>query len=168
GVANPVDASIYEVHVRDFTINPDSGVSDANRGTYLGFTETGTTGPGGVSTGIDSLKDLGVKDVELMPTFRFASLDETQAPFAYGCPDAASANAQNPCYNWGYDPTNYNVPEGAYATSVHGNTRITEFKQMVMGIHNAGMGVILDSVYNHVYDPGIFNNIVPQYYFRTD
>jgi len=167
GVANQVDASIYEVDVRDFTINPNSGVSAPDRGTYLGFTQTGTTGPGGVTTGIDSLKDLGVKDVELMPTYRFATLDETQAPFAYPCPDVA-ANAPNPCYNWGYDPANYNTPEGAYATSVHGTTRITEFKQMVEAIHNAGMGVILDAVYNHVYDTSIFNNIVPDYYFRTD
>jgi pullulanase len=168
GVTNPEDASIYEVHVRDFTINPNSGVSAANRGTYLGFTETGTTGPGGVTTGIHSLKDLGVHDVELMPTYRFATLDETQAPFAYPCPDAATANGPNSCYNWGYDPANYNVPEGAYATSVDGNTRITEFKQMVQSIHTAGMGVILDSVYNHVYDTSVFNNIVPGYYFRTD
>ena len=169
GAANPVDASIYEVHVRDFSINPNSGISAPNRGTYLGFTETGTKVPTtNVSTGIDSVKQLGVHDVELMPTYRLATLDETQAPFAYPCPDATTQNGPNSCYNWGYDPANYNVPEGAYATSVNGNTRITEYKQMVMGIHNAGMGVILDSVYNHVYDTSVFNNIVPGYYFRTD
>jgi pullulanase len=165
GAANPVDASIYEVHVRDFTIDANSGVAAANRGTYLGFTQTGTTGPGGVSTGIDSLKQLGVKDVELMPTYRFATLDETKSYSAF-CPDV-SAGAGNPCYNWGYDPANYNAPEGAYATSAHGTARISQFKQMVHAIHTAGMGVILDAVYNHVFDTSVFNNIVPQYYFRT-
>jgi pullulanase len=152
GVANPVDASVYEADVRDFTIDPNSGVSTADRGKYLGFAQTGTTGPGGVSTGLDSLKQLGVGDVELMPTYHFNSVNETD-PLAQ---------------NWGYDPQNYNVPEGQYATNPHGPTRVTEYKKMVEGIHKAGMGVLFDGVYTHVYSAGVFDPFVPDYYVRTD
>ena len=102
------DAVIYEVHVRDFSINPNSGM--VNRGKYLAFTERGTTGPNNVSTGVDSLKELGITHVQLQPVQEFASVDE---------------NDPNQ-YNWGYDPRNYNVPEGAYATTPHGTARIRE------------------------------------------
>ncbi|GCE08768.1 type I pullulanase [Dictyobacter aurantiacus] len=150
--AQPEDAVIYEVHTRDFTINPNSGVK--NNGKFLAFTETGTKGPGGVSTGVDSLKELGVTDVQIMPAYGFASIDE---------------NNPNQ-YNWGYDPRNYNVPEGAYATTPHGTTRITEFKQMVQSLHKQGLGVIMDVVYNHTFTTKIsdFDKIVPGYYYRTD
>ncbi|GCE31729.1 pullulanase [Dictyobacter alpinus] len=150
--AHPEDAVIYELHTRDFTINPNSGVK--NNGKFLGFTETNTKGPDGVSTGVSSLKELGVTDVQIMPAYGFASIDETR----------------NDQYNWGYDPRNYNVPEGAYATDPHGTTRITEFKQMVQSLHKQGIGVIMDVVYNHTFSTKIsdFDKIVPGYYYRTD
>lgn len=150
--AHPEDAVIYEVHTRDFTINPNSGVK--NNGKFLGFTEKNTRGPDGVSTGVSSLKDLGVTDVQIMPAYGFASIDETRSDQ----------------YNWGYDPRNYNTPEGAYATNPHGTTRITEFKQMVQSLHKQGIGVVMDVVYNHTFSTKIsdFDKIVPGYYYRTD
>ncbi|HEV3309556.1 MAG TPA: pullulanase-associated domain-containing protein, partial [Chloroflexota bacterium] len=152
GVANPVDATVYEADVRDFSIDSNSGVPVAHRGKYLAFTDHGTKGPGAVSTGIDSVKQLGAHDIELMPTYTFASVDET-----------------NPTQqNWGYDPRNYNVPEGQYATNPHGTARIAEYKRMVKSIHNSGMGVIFDGVYSHVADAGTFNPFVNEYYLRTD
>lgn len=146
------DAVIYEVHVRDFSINPNSGM--VNRGKYLAFTERGTTSPNNVSTGVDSLKELGITHVQLQPVQEFASIDE---------------NDPNQ-YNWGYDPRNYNVPEGAYATTPRDTARIREYKQMIQSLHNEQIGVIMDVVYNHTfatYDSD-FNKIVPQYYYRTD
>src|SRR5579872_4145188 len=150
-VPNPVNASMYETDVRDFSIDPNSGVSASYQGKYMAFTQHGTT-DNGASTGIDSVKALGVKDIELMPTYEFASVDETN-------------NAQQ---NWGYDPRNYNTPEGQFATNPHGATRITEYKAMVASIHKAGMGVIFDGVYTHVADANTFNPFVNEYYLRTD
>ena len=151
-LAHPEDAVIYEVHVRDFSINPNSGM--VNRGKYLAFTERGTKGPGEVATGVDHLKELGITHVQLLPIQEFASVDEN-APEQY---------------NWGYDPRNFNVPEGAYATTPRGTARITECKQMIQSLHNESIGVILDVVYNHTFAvrDSDFDKIVPQYYYRTD
>ncbi len=149
---NPVDAIIYEVHVRDFSIAANSGLE--HKGLYLAFTERGTKGPDNVATGIDSLQELGITHVHILPVEEFASVDENKADQ----------------YNWGYDPRNYHVPEGAYASTPHGTARISEFKSMLQSLHRSGLGMIMDVVYNHTF--GIrdsdFDKIVPQYYYRTD
>jgi pullulanase len=147
-----VDAVIYEVHTRDFSIAENSGME--HKGKYLAFTEEGTKGPSNVATGLDSLKELGVTHVQIQPIADFASVNET-------LPNQ---------YNWGYDPRCYNVPEGAYATTPHGAARITECKQMIQSLHQAGIGVVLDVVYNHTFASIIsdFDKIVPQYYYRTN
>ena len=149
---NITDAVIYELHVRDLSSDPSSGI--ANTGKFLGLIETGTTNASGQATGLDHIKALGVTQIHLLPSYDYASVDETD-------PNAA--------FNWGYDPVNYNVPEGSYSTDpYHGEVRVKEFKEMVMGLHEAGIGVILDVVYNHVYDAESFcvNRIVPGYFSR--
>lgn len=156
---NPTDAIVWEVHVRDFSSSEISGVSLKHRGKYLAFTETGTTvgGEGDIPTCIDYLKRLGITHVQLMPVYDYATVDETQE--------------QPEEYNWGYDPKNYNVPEGSYSTNAFdGNVRIREFKQMIKALHDAGIGVIMDVVYNHTYTAkgSCFENTVPGYYFRLD
>lgn len=160
---NQTDSVIWEGHVRDFSIDSNSGVSATNRGKYTAFTETGTTvdSKGVTKTGIDYLKDLGVTHVQIMPSFDYASVDETNP---------------NSSYNWGYDPKNYNVPEGSYSTNPYdGNVRVNEYKKMVESLHNAGIGVIMDVVYNHTYAPSTtagstddspLNMTVPGYYYR--
>lgn len=156
-VANQTDASVWEVHVKDFTYDTASGVSEANRGKYLGFTETGTTlnGEGKVSTGIDYLADLGINYVQINPFYDYGSVNE------------AGADTQ---FNWGYDPKNYNVPEGSYSTNPYdGNVRITEAKQMIQSLHDNGIGVIMDVVYNHTYSTdSVFQKTVPDYYYRMN
>ena len=150
-VPYPNDAVIYEMHVRDFTIQAESGV--VHKGKYLGLTEEGTKGPGGVSTGLDHLKDLGITHVHLLPVFDYTPVDE--------------ANPTD--YNWGYNPLNFNVPEGSYSTDPYdGAVRIREFKQMVNALHKNHIGVIMDVVYNHTssYDSSNFNLEVPGYYYR--
>ena len=146
------DAVIWELHVRDFSIDETSGM--VNKGKYLAFTENGTTVPGtDISTGVDYMVDLGVNYVHLLPVYDINSVDETTGG-----------------YNWGYDPKNYNVPEGSYSTDPYnGAVRVTEFKQMVQALHEAGIGVIMDVVYNHVADAGqfCFNQIVPGYFSRV-
>ena len=154
---DPTDAVVWEVHVRDFSKNKVSGISDKNRGKYLAFTEKGTTldGKGDVPTCIEYLKNLGVTHVQLLPVYDYATVDESK-----GDTDE---------YNWGYDPKNYNVPEGSYSSDpFNGNTRINEFKQMIKALHDAGIGVIMDVVYNHTYTAkgGCFENTVPGYYYR--
>lgn len=156
--AHPVDAIIYEMHVRDMTIDPSSGVAAAYRGKYLGLAQEGTRGPDGVTTALDHLRDLGITHVHLLPVFDFASADET-----------------NPhSRNWGYDPVLYNTPEGSYATDPDGVARIREFKQMVLALHRAGIRVVTDMVYNHTSAWGsasqfsIFDKVVPGYYYRFD
>jgi len=151
-LADPVDAIIYETHVRDFSIMANSGMR--NKGTYLAYTERNTTGPQNVTTGVDSLLELGITHVQLLPVYDFASIDETE-------PDQ---------YNWGYDPRTYNVPQGAYATTPHGSARISEYKQMIQSLHSIGIGVIMDVVYNHTFSTqnSAFDIIVPHYYYRTD
>ncbi|MBR0446521.1 MAG: type I pullulanase [Oscillospiraceae bacterium] len=156
-VTSQTDAVIYELHIRDFSIDASSGVTEANRGRYLAFTEQGTTvkGEGKISTGIDYLKNLGVTHVHLLPMYDYASVDESGSGG----------------YNWGYDPQNYNVPEGSYSTNPYdGNVRINEAKQMVQSLHKNGISVVMDVVYNHVYDASTFsfNQIVPGYFSRVD
>ncbi len=158
--AHPSDATIAEMDVRDFSINPNSGISDAHRGKYLGVVEAGTktTDKHNVS-GFDYLKSLGVTHVQIMPMYDFGSVNET-GDLGYGKPGAQ---------NWGYDPQNYNVPEGSYSTDpANPTTRVKEAKQMIAGLHKAGLRVIMDVVYNHVYNAQnhSFNKTVPGYYFR--
>ncbi len=147
-------AVIWEVHVRDFSSSNTSGVSKAHRGTYLAFTETDTKVPyTQQKTCLSYLKELGITHVQLNPVFDFGSVNE----------------ATGVEYNWGYDPVNYNVPEGSYSTDPYnGEVRINEFKQMVQSLHNAGIGVVMDVVYNHMYsgDDSCFEKTVPNYYFR--
>ncbi len=157
----PEDASLYEVHVRDFSINPNSGMK--HRGTYLAFTETGTKTAAGTPTGVDHIKALGVSHVELLPTQRCASIDELTAG---GTGLVPSGDYKR--YNWCYDPLQYNVLNGAYATDPSGPGRITEYKQMVMALHKRGLGVVQDVVYNHTANTTVFDNIVPNYYYRQD
>ncbi len=149
------DAVIYELHVRDLSIDESSGIT--NKGKYLAFTETGTKNAAGKSTGIDYIKDLGVTHVHLLPVYDFGSVDESRLNV--------------PQFNWGYDPVNYNVPEGSYSTDPYkGEVRVREFKQMVKSMHDNGLSVIMDVVYNHVYNAGefCFNQIVPQYFTRIN
>ena len=152
------DANIWEVQVRDFSISQTSGVSDAHKGKYLAFTEGGTklNGSGSVSTCVDYLVKQGVKYVHLNPVFDFGSVDETKL--------------DKPQYNWGYDPVNYNVPDGSYSTDPYdGAVRIKEFKQMVQALHDRGIGVIMDVVYNHTFSTdSCFERTVPGYYYRMD
>ena len=154
-LAHDLDAVIYELHVRDFSIHRKSGIR--HKGRFLAFTERGTKGPRGIKTGVDHLVELGVTHVHLLPAFDFASADETKS--------------NKPHYNWGYDPQNYSVPEGSYASNAYdGLTRIREFKQMVQSLHSAGIRVVMDVVYNHTYRTtgGNFENLVPGYYYRQD
>ncbi|HYF92816.1 MAG TPA: type I pullulanase [Symbiobacteriaceae bacterium] len=145
------DAVLYEIHVRDISTAANSGIR--HKGKFLAFTETGTTGPDGVSTGIDHIKELGVTHVHLLPVFDFGSTDERR----------------DDQFNWGYDPKNFNVPEGHYATDPNGTARIKEFKQMVRAFHEGGLRVVMDVVYNHTME-GVspFEAIAPTYYYRYD
>ncbi|MED0932394.1 type I pullulanase [Bacillus mobilis] len=150
---NPEDAIIYELHVRDLSIQPESGIKQ--KGKYLGVTEKGTKGPEGVKTGLDHIKDLGVTHVQLLPIFDYASVNEE--------------NLNEPQYNWGYDPKNFNVPEGSYATNPYEPTvRITELKQMIQTLHDDNLRVVMDVVYNHMYNAAEsnFHKLVPGYYYR--
>ena len=158
-VQNQTDASVWEISVADFSSSESSGVSESNRGKYLAFTEEGTTVngvQGASSTCVDYLKKLGVKYVQIMPFYDFGSVDE-------------SKNIMDQ-YNWGYDPVNYNCPEGSYSTNPKkGEVRIKECKQMIQALHNAGIGVIMDVVYNHTYtSDSWFQRTVPNYYYRMN
>ena len=145
------DAVIWEVHVRDFS---NKIADSAYPGKYLAFTETGLKNSDGIPVGVDYLKALRITHVHLQPVYDYATVDETRL--------------DEPQFNWGYDPKNYNVPEGSYSTDpYHGEVRVTEFKRMVQGLHNAGLGVVMDVVYNHTYDiNSSLNKIVPYYYYR--
>ena len=149
------DAIVWEVQVKDFSYAENSGVSADNRGKFLAFTETGTTlnDEGYISTCTDYLKQLGVTYVQINPFYDFATIDET------------GDDAQ---FNWGYDPKNYGVPEGSYSSNPYdGNVRIKEAKAMIKALHDAGIGVIMDVVYNHTYSvDSCFNYSVPEYYYR--
>lgn len=150
-----VDSVIYELHIRDFSIDESSGMK--NKGKYLAFTEEGTSNKDKLKTGVDHLKELGVTHVHLLPTFDYGSVDETKL--------------EVPQFNWGYDPVNYNVPEGSYSTDpFHGEVRIREFKEMVQALHKQGICVVMDVVYNHVFDAEQFSyqKLVPDYFFRMN
>ncbi len=149
---NKTDAIIYELHVRDASISSTSGIQQ--KGKFLGLTETGTKNAAGLSTGLDHIKELGVTHVHLLPVYDFNSIDETKPGSRY---------------NWGYDPLNYNVPEGSYSTNPYdGVTRIKEFKQLVQTFHANGLRVVMDVVYNHtaLTETSNFNQLVPGYYYR--
>ena len=152
---NKTDAVIYELHVRDLSSDESSGI--ANTGKFLGLIETGTTTESGIPTGLDHIKDLGITHLQLMPSYDYGSVDESQLDKAQ--------------FNWGYDPVNFNVPEGSYSTDPYkGEVRVKEMKQMVQGLHENGISVVMDVVYNHVYNASefCFNQIVPGYFSRVD
>ena len=147
-VKSPADLVIYEMHHRDFSIDPSSGITPEHRGKYLALTE---------EKAIRHLKELGVNAIHILPSYDYGSVDETRL--------------NQPQYNWGYDPVNYNVPEGSYSTDPYTPaTRIREFKQMVQALHKAGIRVILDVVYNHTYDieHSNFQRTYPDYYYRKE
>ena len=152
-VNNFSDVIIYEMHHRDMTIHPNSGI--ANKGKFIAYTENGVCSLNGEPTGIEHLKQLGITHIHILPSYDYNSVDETQLP----------ANV----YNWGYDPMNYNVPEGSYSTNPSvPEVRIREMKEMIKAFHDAGIGVILDVVYNHTAenDGSNFNLTAPGYYHR--
>ena len=152
-IKNINDAVLYEMHHRDFSVHPSSGI--VNKGKFLALTEHGTVSPAGDKTGIDHLKELGVTHVHILPSYDFNSVDETQLP----------SNR----YNWGYDPVNYNTPEGSYSTNpADPQARIREMKKMVKSLHDAGIGVVMDVVYNHtaLNDDSNFSLTAPGYYYR--
>jgi len=145
------DAVIYELHIRDASIHANSGIK--NKGKYLGLTELGTTNGSGKSTGLSHFKELGVTHIHLLPFYDYNSMDETK-------PNQ---------YNWGYDPVNYNIPEGSYSTNASdGKVRIKELKELVKTMHSNGLRIIMDVVYNHTALTGNsnFNTLVPDYYYR--
>lgn len=149
------DYVIYELHLRDISVNTASGISA--KGKYLGLAETGSKTKSGLPTGLDHIRQLGVTHVHLLPVSDFGSVDET--------------DSKHHPYNWGYDPVNFDVPDGSYSTDPHdGFVRIREFKQLVQSLHRNGLGVILDVVYNHVYHTFEFsmNRLVPLYFSRQD
>ena len=152
--ASITDAIIYELHVRDLSVDENSGIT--HKGKFLGLIETGTTTPEGIPTGLDHIKALGVTHIHLLPSYDYGSVDET--------------SLEDNVFNWGYDPVNYNVPEGSYSTDPYnGEVRVKEFKQMVKGLHDNGIRVIMDVVYNHVYsgEEFCFNKIVPLFFSRV-
>lgn len=152
-VDNFTDVIVYEMHHRDFSMSPTSGI--ANKGKFLALTEEETLSPEGLKTGIDHLKELGVTHVHILPSYDYNSVDET--------------NLQDNTYNWGYDPQNYNAPEGSYSTNPSDpETRVREMKEMIKALHDAGIGVIMDVVYNHTAenDGSNFELTTPGYYHR--
>ncbi len=156
-VESPTQAEVWEIHVKDFSYDPESGVSEQYRGKYMAFTEFETTlnNAGDVKTCMNYLKDLGVNYVQINPMYDYGSVNE--------------ASGDDTQFNWGYDPKNYNVPEGSYSTNAFdGNVRINEMKTMIKALHDNGIGVIMDVVYNHTYasQDSWFNLTVPNYYYR--
>ncbi|MGA9226753.1 MAG: type I pullulanase [Mesobacillus sp.] len=150
--SSPTDAIIYETHIRDLTIHPNSGVR--RKGTYLGAAEIDTVSSRGMMTGLSYIKSLGVTHIEFLPFHDFEGVDEVD---------------RNSSYNWGYNPIHFNVPDGSYATDPEDPyNRIIELKQLISGIHSQELRVIMDVVYNHVYirEDSSFEKIVPGYYFR--
>lgn len=152
---NYVDHVLWEIHVRDYSISENSGMK--NKGKYLAFTENDTTLPGNdtVKTGIAHLKELGITTVHINPMYDFGSVDESGAD-------------KNKYYNWGYDPYQYNTPEGSYSTNPDDTSRIKELKAMVKNLHDNGIRVVMDVVYNHTYTKGdsLYDKLVPKYYYR--
>ena len=177
-VTGAPDMSIYELHVRDFSAN-DGSVSAANRGKYMAFSDAGSNG----MKHLKALGDAGLTDVHLLPAFDFASVNETNClspAFLAAAPDAdiqqaaVAAAASTDCYNWGYDPLHYTSPDGSYASdATDGAVRIREFRSMVKGLHDAGLRVGMDVVYNHTSASGqnaksVLDRIVPGYYHRLN
>ena len=147
------DSIIYELHIRDLGTDENSGIK--NVGKFVSLMEHGTKTPGGITTGIDHIKDLGITHLHILPMYDYGSVNE------------AGSNDQ---FNWGYDPVNYNVPEGSYSTDPYnGDVRVNEMKQMIQSLHNDGISVVMDVVYNHVYSAKdyCFNLIVPDYFSRV-
>lgn len=147
------DILVYEMHIRDFSIHASSGIENA--GKYLGVIEEDTKTPSGIKTGLSHLLELGVTHVQILPMYDFNSIDETRL--------------EDNVFNWGYDPKNFNAPEGSYSSDpYHGEVRVNEMKQMIMGLQNNGIGVIMDVVYNHtaLSADSNFYTLVPGYYFR--
>lgn len=156
----PTDSVLYELHVRDFSIHSDSGMK--YRGKYKAFTESGLRDSEGNALGLDHLVELGVTHVHLLPIFDFKTVNELNGY------DTGSLNRQ---YNWGYDPQNYNVPEGSYSTDpMNPIVRIRELKEMILALHTRGIRVVMDVVYNHTYtvDDGPFERLAPGYFYRRD
>lgn len=155
---SPTDAVVYEMHIRDFSIDENSDVSLEYRGKYNGVWQDNTVVPGSdIKTGIEHLKDLGVNTVQILPMYDYATVDETKE--------------DNSQYNWGYDPKNYNAPEGSYSTNPYdGKIRIQELKKMINELHKNGIKVIMDVVYNHTFsaEDSSFQKAVPDYYYRHD
>ena len=150
---NPTDAIIWELHVRDLSSDPSSGIQ--NTGKFLGLTETGTKNSDGLSTGLDHMKELGITHVQILPMYDYATVDESKT----------DSNE----FNWGYDPKNYNVPEGSYSSDpYHGEVRVKELKTMIQTLHENDIRVVMDVVYNHTYSAtgSNFQKIVPNYYYR--
>lgn len=148
------DAVIYELHVRDLSMDDESGIT--NKGKFLGIVENGTVNSNGSSTGLDHMKELGITHVHLLPSYDYETVDESKP--------------EDNEFNWGYDPKNYNVPEGSYSTNPYdGSVRIKEFKEMVMKLHENGIRVIMDVVYNHTYTAydSCFTCTFPNYYYRV-
>ncbi len=151
---NITDMFLYELHVRDLSMHRSSRIR--NKGKFLGIIEPGTTTKSGKPTGLDHMKSMGITHLHLLPVYDYGWTDEDR---------------RNPQYNWGYDPVNFNVPEGSYSSDPYnGAVRVKEMKQMVKGLHDNGISVVMDVVYNHVYEAKdfCFNNIVPDYFSRTD
>ncbi|MGE5707610.1 MAG: type I pullulanase [Bacteroidota bacterium] len=147
-LGKPTDAILYEMHVRDFSVSPDSGIE--KKGKFLAFTEGGTKTPDNQKTGLDHLRELGITHVHLMPSMDFATVDEGGIG-----------------YNWGYDPYHYFAPEGSYATNPDDDSRIREFKAMVQALHSQGIRVVMDVVFNHTYSvDSALERTVPSYYYR--
>lgn len=151
------DSIIYEAHVRDLSIDETSGISNEYKGKFKALTIWDSCIPGTtVKTVVNHIKDMGFTHIHLLPAFDFGSIDENKL--------------EQPQFNWGYDPKNYNVPEGSYSTNPYlGDVRIKEFKEMVKALHEAGIRVVMDVVYNHTYNlDSCLNNAVPGYYYRQD
>ncbi len=152
-LASYSDIVLYELHLRDLSIHPNSGIT--NKGKYLGLTEKGTKSPQGEKTGLDHLAQLGITHLHILPAFDHNSINETKL--------------DEPQYNWGYDPLNYNAPEGSFSSNPYdGSVRIKEFKEMVKALHAAGIRVVMDVVYNHtgLTHDSYFEQLVPGYYYR--
>ncbi len=148
------DAIIYELQIRDLSSSKSSGIKNQRK--FLGLIETGTKTESGVSTGLDHIKELGITHLHILPFYDFGSIDEKSSLATF---------------NWGYDPMNYNVPEGSFATDPYnGEVRVKELKTMVKGLHDNGISVVMDVVYNHVYNASdfCFNKLVPGYFSRID
>lgn len=151
---NFTDVSVYELHIRDLSSDAASGIT--NTGKFLGLTEKGTVNSTGEATGLDHIKNLGISHIQLNPVYDYATVDESKK--------------DSKQYNWGYDPKNYNVPEGSYSTDPYnGDVRVKEFKQMVKTLHDNDISVIMDVVYNHTYNTDYcFNKLVPDYFYRPN